>query len=53
MAFFLFVSERNLHGEAAAKEVSVRPIHVWWTRGELNSCPKTYSQDLLRGQSMI
>ena len=26
---------------------------VWWTRGESNSCPKTYSQNLLRGQSMI
>ena len=28
---FLFVSERNLYGEAAAEEIGVRPIPVWWT----------------------
>ena len=39
MAFFLFVSERNLNGEAAAEKVSVRPIHVWWKWGELNPLP--------------
>ena len=27
----LFVSERNLDGKATAKEVDVRPIHVWWS----------------------
>ena len=28
---FLFVSERNLHGEATAKEVGVRLSSVWWS----------------------
>ena len=50
MAFFLFVSERNLYGKSAAKEVGVRPIHVWWTRGESNPCPKIYSYSFLRAK---
>ena len=29
---FLFVSERNLHGEAAAKEVGVCLSSVWWSK---------------------
>ena len=33
---FLFVSERNLDGKSAAKEVSVRPIHVLWRRWRQN-----------------
>ena len=32
----LFVSEHHLNGKTAAEKVGVRPIHVWWTRGESN-----------------
>ena len=39
-ALFCCGSERTLHGEAAAKEIGVRPIPVWWRRGESNPCPK-------------
>ena len=47
MAFFLFVSERNLNGEAAAEKVSVRPIHVWWRQRDSNPrgvAPKRFSR---------
>ena len=39
MAGFCFVSEHHLHGKAAAKKTGVRPIHIWWTRGDSNSRP--------------
>ena len=29
MTVFCFVSEHHLDGEAAAKEIGVRPIHIW------------------------
>ena len=47
MAFFLFVSERNLNGEAAAEKVSVRPIHVWWAIGDSNPGPTGYEPGAL------
>ena len=34
MTVFCFVSEHHLDGEAAAKEIGVRPNLVWWWRGE-------------------
>jgi len=40
-AIFCCGSERTFHGETAAEEIGVRPIPVWWSRGESNSCPKT------------
>ena len=50
MAFFCFVSEHHLDGKAAAEEVGVRPIPIWWRRGESNPCPKALQQDFLRAQ---
>ena len=53
MAVFCFVLEHHLDGKAAAKEVGVRPIHVWWSRGESNPCPKATWKELLRVQFVI
>lgn len=39
-ALFCCGSERTFHGEAAAEEIGVRPIPVWWRWGELNPRPK-------------
>ena len=47
------VSERTFHGEAAAKEIGVHPIHIWWRRGESNPCPKTAYQSFLRVYPVI
>jgi len=30
MAVFCFVLEHHLDGKAAAEEIGVRPIPVWW-----------------------
>ena len=49
-ALFCCGSERTLHGETAAEEIGVRPIPVWWRRGESNPCPKALQQDFLRAQ---
>lgn len=38
-ALFCCGSERTLHGEAAAEEIGVRPIPVWWTRRDSNPRP--------------
>lgn len=47
------LSEPYLHGETAVKEICVRPMSIWWRRGELNSRPKTHPQELLRAQTVI
>jgi len=28
-------------------------VYIWWRRGESNSCPKTYSHNLLRVQFAV
>ena len=52
-ALFCCGSERTSHGKIAAEEIGVRPIPVWWRRGELNPCPKTHPPKLLRAHSII
>ena len=37
MTVFCFALEHHLDGEAAAKEIGVRPNLVWWRRGESNN----------------
>ena len=52
-ALFCCGSERTFHGKAAAEEIGVRPIPVWWSRGESNPCPKATWKELLRAQFVI
>ena len=47
------LSEPYLHSETAVKEICVRPMSIWWRRGELNSCPKTLQRELLRAQTLV
>ena len=44
------LSEPYLHSKTTVKEVCVRPMSIWWRRGESNPCPKIYSCDFLRVQ---
>ena len=46
-------SERTFYGETTAEEIGVRPIPVWWSRGESNPCPKATWKELLRAQFVI
>ena len=39
-----------LHSKPAVKEICVRPMFIWWSRGELNPCPKAHPRGLLRAQ---
>ena len=43
-----FTSDQTFNGEATCEKAGVRPIFIWWTRGESNPCPKTNSYRLLR-----
>ena len=47
------LSEPYLHGETAVKEICVRPMSIWWRRGESNPCPKAIWRELLRAQFVI
>lgn len=35
------LSEPYLHSETAVKEICVRPMSIWWRRGELNPLIKS------------
>ena len=47
-ALFCCGSERTFYGEAAAEEIGVRPIPVWWRWRESNPRPKTGYRGFLR-----
>ena len=49
----LTLSDPYLHSKPAVKEICVRPMFIWWRRGELNPCPKAHSQELLRAQFVV
>ena len=38
--------------EPIANRRKVRIYSLWWSRGESNPCPKAYSQELLRAQTV-
>ena len=47
------LSEPYLHSETAVKEICVRPMSIWWRRGESNPCPKAHPYILLRVQAVV
>ena len=53
LLFFLLPSEPHRYGKAAFEIIGVRLWAIWWRRGELNPCPKTYSHSFLRVQLIV
>ena len=51
--FYAEYLEPNSNGKAAAKEVGVRPILLWWRRRESNSRPKINPYSFLRVQAIV
>ena len=47
------LSEPYLHSKTTVKEGCVRPMSIWWSRGESNPCPKATWKELLRAQFVI
>ena len=48
-----FNSPHFIYSQKQKRHTQVYLFYFWWTRGELNPCPKTSRYDLLRGQSVF
>ncbi len=49
----LLTSEPHQYSKAAFEIIGVRPMSIWWRRGELNPRPKALPQELLRAQTIL